>query len=239
MGARSSTGVAQYIAAGVCATHRDGSRPFGQNVLVNPSRMHEDEVPVDDATVRALLKEQFPEWADEPLRRIPDSGTDNAIYRLGEDMGIRLPRIRWAEAQIEKECRWLPELALGLPVSAPVPLAKGHPSRDYPFPWLVYPWLKGASLDRAFIEDWDVLAQEVGEFIIALGRRPTDGAPPPIRRGNPMAQYDPDVQWALRQLDDSVDVERAKQCGRTPWMQVSGPEIPSGSMVISCPETFW
>jgi hypothetical protein len=46
--------------------------------------------------------EQFPEWADGQLRRIPDSGTDNAIYRLGEDMGIRLPRIDWAEAQIEK-----------------------------------------------------------------------------------------------------------------------------------------
>jgi transposase len=64
--------------------------------------MHEGEVSVDDATVRGLLMEQFPEWADGQLRRIPDSGTDNAIYRLGEDMGIRLPRIDWAEAQIEK-----------------------------------------------------------------------------------------------------------------------------------------
>ena len=172
--------------------------------------MHEGEVSVDDATVRALLKEQFPEWADEPLRRVPDSGTDNAIYRLGGDKGIRLPRIQWAETQIEKECRWLPELALGLPVPVPVPLAKGRPSLDYPFPWLVYPWVEGVSLDRAVIEDWDVLAQEVGEFIIALGRRPTDGGPPPIRRGNPMSKYDPEVQWALRQLDDSVDVERAR-----------------------------
>ena len=172
--------------------------------------LHEGEVEVGDATVRALLMEQFPEWADEPLRRVPDSGTDNAIYRLGEDMGIRRPRIQWAEAQIEKECRWLPELALGLPVSVPVPLAKGHPSHVYPFPWLVYPWLEGVSLDRAVIEDWGVLAREVGEFIIALGRRPTDDGPPPIRRGNPMVQYDPEVQWALRQLDDSVDVERAK-----------------------------
>lgn len=159
---------------------------------------------------RFARPEQFPEWADEPLRRVPDSGTDNVIYRLGEDMGIRRPRIQWAEAQIEKECRWLPELALGLPVSVPVPLAKGHPSHVYPFPWLVYPWLEGVSLDRAVIEDWGVLAQEVGEFIIAHGRRPTDDGPPPIRRGNPMVQYDPEVQWALRQLDDSVDVERAK-----------------------------
>ena len=199
-----------------------GNEPFGQNVLVNSHRstprMHEGEVVVGDATVRALLMEQFPEWADEPLRRVPDSGTDNAIYRLGEDMGIRLPRIQWAEAQIEKECRWLPELALGLPVSVPVPLAKGHPSHVYPFPWLVYPWLEGVSLDRAVIEDWGVLAQEVGEFIIALGRRPTDDGPPPSRRGNPMVQYDPEVQWALRQLDDWSTSSEPTPCGRTPWM---------------------
>lgn len=103
--------------------------------------MHEGEVSVDDATVRALLEEQFPEWADEPLRRVPDSGTDNAIYRLGEDMGIRLPRIKWAEAQIEKECRWLPKLALGLPVSVPVPLAKATRVATIPSPgWSIHGW---------------------------------------------------------------------------------------------------
>ena len=171
--------------------------------------MHEDEVSIDDATVRALLREQFSEWADEPLRRVPDSGTDNAIYRLGGDMGLQLPRIHWAEAQIEKECRWLPELAKELRVAVPVPLAQGRAGRGYPFPWLIYPWLKGVSLDRAVVEDWGVVAQEVGEFIISLGRCPNEGGPPPLRRGNPMAQYDPGVQWALRQLDDSIDVERA------------------------------
>ena len=50
-------------------------------------------------------------------------------------------------SQIEKECRWLPELATGLPTSVPVPLAKGRPDHGYPFPWLVYPWLQGTSLD--------------------------------------------------------------------------------------------
>jgi aminoglycoside phosphotransferase (APT) family kinase protein len=176
--------------------------------------MHEGEVPVDDAMVRSLLEEQFPEWADKPLRRVPDSGTDNAIYRLGDDMGIRLPRIHWAENQIEKECRWLPELASGLPVSVPVPLAKGHPNGNYPFPWLVYPWLDGMSLDRADIEDWSSLGEQVGEFIVALGRLPTEGGPPPVSRGNPMAQYDSAVQWSLRQLGDSVDVERAQTVWR-------------------------
>jgi aminoglycoside phosphotransferase (APT) family kinase protein len=105
--------------------------------------MHPDEVPVDDALVRALLRallrEQFPHWADEPLLRIVDAGTDNAIYRLGETMGVRLPRIHWAEAQIDKECQWVGRLAAGLPLPVPVPLAQGRPGHGYPFPWLVYP----------------------------------------------------------------------------------------------------
>jgi len=55
-------------------------------------QMHEDEVLVDDALVRALLKDQFPDLAGRRLMRITDSGTDNAIFRLDDDLGLRLPR---------------------------------------------------------------------------------------------------------------------------------------------------
>jgi len=172
--------------------------------------MHEDEVLVDDGTVRALLKDQFPHWADRRLRRIADSGTDNAIYRLGDDLGIRLPRIRWAEAQIDKECRWLPKLAGDLPTAVPVPLAEGRPGSGYPFPWLVYPWLEGISLDRVSLDGWNVIVDDVAEFVLALEHLPTAGGPPPIRRGTPMAQYDEAVLWGISQLDGVIDVDRAR-----------------------------
>lgn len=175
------------------------------------SKMHEDEVLVDDGTVRALLRDQFPHWADLRLSRIADSGTDNAIYRLGGDLGLRLPRIHWAEAQIEKECRWLPELAAELPIAVPVPLAQGSPARGYPFPWLVYPWLEGTSLDRAAVDNWDVIAEDVAAFVLALERSPTAGGPPPTRRGTPMAQFDEAVQWGISQLAGAIDVDRARR----------------------------
>ena len=73
----------------------------------NHPNMHPDEVVIDDSTVRRLLLSQFPEWAKLSLERLPDSGTDSAIYRLGSEMGIRLPRIHWAVRQIEKEEEWL------------------------------------------------------------------------------------------------------------------------------------
>jgi aminoglycoside phosphotransferase (APT) family kinase protein len=172
--------------------------------------MHEGEVLVDDGTVRALLKDQFPHWAEKHLLRIADSGTDNAIYRLGDDLGIRLPRIQWAEAQIKKECRWLAKLAAGVLTSVPVPLAEGRPGCGYPFPWLVYPWLQGTSLDRAAVDNWDVIAEDVAEFVLALEHLPTEGGPPPTRRGTPMAQFDEAVQRGISQLDGVIDVDRAR-----------------------------
>ena len=178
-------------------------------------QMHEDEVLVDDGTVRALLKDQFPIWADRRLLRIADSGTDNAIYRLGDDLGIRLPRIEWATAQIEKECRWLPSLAAGLPTPVPVPLAEGRPDHGYPFPWLVYPWLEGTSLDRATVDNWDVVAAGVAEFVLALEQVSPVGGPPPTRRGTPMAQYDDAVQSGISRLDGVIDVSRAKHVWRS------------------------
>ena len=79
--------------------------------LEPPPRMHADEVMVDDDLVRFLLEEQFPAWARLSLERTSSTGTDNAIYRLGPDLGLRLPRIRWAVAQVTREHEWLPRLA--------------------------------------------------------------------------------------------------------------------------------
>jgi aminoglycoside phosphotransferase (APT) family kinase protein len=56
-------------------------------------RMHADEMATDVGLVRRLLAGQFPQWADLPARPVPSSGTDNALYRLGDDLVVRLPRI--------------------------------------------------------------------------------------------------------------------------------------------------
>ena len=58
-------------------------------------KMHADEVDTDVVVVLRLLATQFPRWAGLPLTPVPSGGTDNAIYRLGDDMAVRLPRIHW------------------------------------------------------------------------------------------------------------------------------------------------
>jgi len=77
--------------------------------------MHADEVETNEPLVRRLLNAQFPAWAELPIKRVVSAGTDNALYRLGSNMVVRLPRIHWAVDAVEKEQRWLPLISRHLP----------------------------------------------------------------------------------------------------------------------------
>src|SRR5688500_7286191 len=153
--------------------------------------MHDDEVGVDDALVRRLLAAQLPQLADLPLVRIEAWGTDHAIFRLGDDLSVRLPKIGWAKRQGEKEQRWLPVLAPHLPIAVPVPMALGEPEPEggFPFAWYVSPWLDGVNPTLGDGTDLRALAREVASFVLALQGIDARGAPPPGRgkRGGPLA----------------------------------------------------
>lgn len=183
--------------------------------MSNVTQMHENEQPTDPALVRRLLAAQFPQWAHLPLQAVESAGTDNALYRLGEEMVVRLPRIDWAIAQIEREARWLPHLAPHLPFTVPVPLAVGEPGEGYPWHWSVNPWLPGenATFDR--IGDPVQFARDLAKFIRAMQQVDTTGAPlagsPGVSRGVPLAQRDAPTRAALDDLQktDLIDVDAA------------------------------
>jgi len=91
------------------------------------TRIRADEVETDVSLARRLLVAPFPDWAGLPIAPVVPRGTDNALYRLGEDMVVRLPRRPRTEVTLEKERAWLPRLAPHLPVAVPAPLADGKP----------------------------------------------------------------------------------------------------------------
>ena len=176
-----------------------------------PGRMHADEVDTDPSLVSRLLADQFPQWADLPIERVESSGTDNAIYRLGKDMAVRLPRIPGGTGTIDKELRWLPKLAPLLPVAISQPLAKGSPGHGYPWHWSVHRWLDGESVNVDRMADPVGLAQDLGGFVAALRR--IDAAEGPIAgrdgsRGMPLARRDAATREAIAQLDGVVDSPR-------------------------------
>ena len=174
-----------------------------------PPRMHADEIDVDDGLVRALIDDQFPPYSDLALRRASSTGTDNAIYWLGAHLGVRLPRIHWAVPQVNKEHEWLPRLAPHLPASVPQPVAVGAPGDGYPHPWLIYRWVGGADALTAPVNDWTALAEDVAQFVLALQRVATDGAPPAGGRGGPVGPRDEATRRAIARLDELIDTGRA------------------------------
>ena len=101
----------------------------------------EVEITVD--LVRALLDEQFPDLATLPVTPVAN-GWDNSIYRLGDDLLVRMPRRQLGADLVEHEHRWLPELARRLPIPIPAPVHAGRPGSGYPWSWSICPWFEGA-----------------------------------------------------------------------------------------------
>lgn len=171
--------------------------------------MHEEEVEVDEALVCRLLASQMGDLADRPLTMVEPWGTDNAIWRLGDDLVVRLPRIHWAAGQVEREATWLPRLAPRLPVALPEPLRVGAPGDGYPYPWAVHRWLpgEGAALDR--MDDPVRFALDLAGFIRALQAVPTDGAPPASNRARPLHDYDESTRRAIEAASSLIDATAA------------------------------
>ena len=177
-----------------------------------PTKMHVDEVSTDAALVRRLLAAQFPQWADLSLQPVPSAGTDNAIYRLGDELSVRLPRIHWAVGQVEKEHAWMPRLAPHLPLTIPQPLALGDPAEGYPYRWSIYRWLNGQNLTLDQIVDPIQAARDLAHFLRTLQQIDPTGGPLATEhglRGVPLSPRDDAVREniaALREinlLDDS------------------------------------
>jgi aminoglycoside phosphotransferase (APT) family kinase protein len=175
--------------------------------------MHADEVPTDAALVRRLLAAQFPRWADLSIAPVPSTGTDHALYRLGDDLVARLPRIHWAIGQAEKEHRWLPRLAPHLPLAIPAPVALGTPGDGYPWSWAIHRWLAGenATLDR--LADARQAAMALARFVAALQRIDPAGGPPAgahnFHRGVPLVERDAPTRAAIAALDGVIDAVAA------------------------------
>jgi aminoglycoside phosphotransferase (APT) family kinase protein len=172
-------------------------------------KMHADEVETDESLVRRLLAAQFPNWSNLTIARVASFGTDNAIYTLGEDLAVRMPRIEWATAQVDKESRWLPVIAPLLPLTVPAPIATGAPAEGYPWSWSVVPWLPGQDASNGRIDDLNRAAIDLAQFLTALRRIDTTGGPAPSKqnffRGVPLRSLDRHIRAQLEKLGRSID----------------------------------
>jgi aminoglycoside phosphotransferase (APT) family kinase protein len=171
---------------------------------VSHPRMHDDEVDTDAELVRRLLASQHPRWAELSIERVVSAGTDNAMYRLGDRLAVRLPRIGWAVDFVAKEQTWLPVLAPHLPLAVPLPVAAGEPEEAFPYPWGVVKWLPGGLATADRLDDPVQTALDLAGFVRALRTiDPTAG--PRHDRGLPVRRGDAMVRVGIAGLRGEVD----------------------------------
>jgi aminoglycoside phosphotransferase (APT) family kinase protein len=171
--------------------------------------MHDDDVAVSAEVVRALLREQAPQWAELPLRLVDEIGTDNVLYRLGDSLVVRLPRGGRSVASLAKECEWLPRLRPHLPVAIPAVRAVGRPGAAYPYGWAVYEWLPGERATEGRVRDAAALARDLAGFLSALWGLDAGQAPPPgehnFFRGVPLAERERETRSSIAALHGLID----------------------------------
>jgi aminoglycoside phosphotransferase (APT) family kinase protein len=185
------------------------------------------EVIIDPSIVRALLQEQQADLADLPLIEVGE-GWDNKLFRLGNELSVRVPRRAASAVLIEHEQRWLGQLSSRLPLPVPVPLRVGRPGCGFPWPWSVVPWFPGQSALLAEPQDLaTTTAVTLGRFLRALHQPAPEDAPCNPWRGVPLAGRAKTVQEQLQRLDGLVDCSAVqglweRVLSARPW---SGPPL--------------
>ena len=176
--------------------------------------MTEQRPEITAGLVRALVAEQFPQWRELPVTPVARQGWDNRTFRLGDDLSVRLPSADGYVAGVEKENRWLPELAAHLPLPIPSAVAVGRPGAGYPFPWSVRRWLAGDTLQDATDVDRLRLAGDLGAFLTALRKAPARGpagGQHSFYRGCHPSAYGDQVEQTLERLGDTVDAAACRE----------------------------
>jgi aminoglycoside phosphotransferase (APT) family kinase protein len=175
--------------------------------------VHSDEIPVEDAFVARLISDTAPQWADLPLRRVVSSGTDNAIFRLGDGLSVRVPRRPSAIALLSKELDWLPHLQ-ALPLEVPKLRFRGCAQLGLAFDYGVFDWMEGQIASPEQIADWQDAARALADFLKALHLKDTSGAPlagaSNSRRGIPLRDLTAVTLRAIDAVDDEINVQGAR-----------------------------
>ncbi len=177
------------------------------------TKLHNDEIDITIPLVKTLLKSQFPHWAHFDLQLILPEGTDNVMYKLGNDLVVRIPRTESSSQNIAKECEWLPKLAPQLSLPIPSPTGIGKASAHFPYPWLICDYLEGINLNTESSENFlndELAARDLGHFVLSMQN--IDASNVPIwNRGMPLKMRDEVTKKCIPQMSEWYDVNLLAQ----------------------------
>ncbi len=174
-----------------------------------------------------LIAHQFPEYAHLPITSVEKQGHDNRTYRLGSDMLIRMPTAESYALKVPKEQALLPKLAPHLTVSIPVPIKMGVASNAYPYPFSIYTWLEGRSINLLILNNdcLEKLAYDLACFLKELQRIVDVDGPAPGQhnwwRGDHIRVYDKGAREQISELSNIINAVKAielwERACKTEW----------------------
>lgn len=176
---------------------------------------------------RELIAEQFPEYARLPITSVEKQGRDNRTYRLGMNMLIRMPTAESYALKVAEEQALLPKLAPHLSLSIPAPIKMGTPSKSYPYPFSIYNWLEGVSINLLVLDKdcLEKLALDLAKFLKELQSITHVEGPAPGQhnwwRGDHVSVYDTGARKQISELSAIIDQTKAiklwDQACKTKW----------------------
>jgi aminoglycoside phosphotransferase (APT) family kinase protein len=174
--------------------------------------MHPGQLSVSPLTVHTLVTEQFPQWQQLRIQAVASPGTENAIFRIGEQSVARFPLepdddVAAARERLLHEARAAEELLDRTPFATPRPIAIGEPGAGYPLPWSVYTWLAGEPATADGFCDSDSLAVDLSRFISTVRAIDTRGRTYDGNgRGGDLFSHDDWMQECLTRSEGLLDV---------------------------------
>ena len=182
--------------------------------------MHKEEIEINDDIVRKLIVEQFPQFASFPMHKVYSIGTVNAVYRLGEEYCVRLPRLDWAGKSLNNEWIVLSAISQSVTLTVPQVVEKGKPGVDYPLVWGIYRWIQGDVYGSVFVDETEA-AKALAQFVIELRKvKILSNAPKAGRK--PLLDLDEITVNAIAECKNDIDQQRILEIWRKlltakPW----------------------
>lgn len=172
--------------------------------------MHSDQFEIDERTVRALVDAQFPDFAGETIRKVPSSGTVNAIFRIGDNLAARLPLQpqdpETSAALLASEAEAAKKIAKQIPVPVPQPVAIGAPSEAYPSAWSIQTWIEGSVATSTTPGSSPKFVADLIDLILELRAADTHGETfKGDNRGGNLKDHDEWMAECLRRSKDLLD----------------------------------
>jgi aminoglycoside phosphotransferase (APT) family kinase protein len=177
-------------------------------------KLHAGEIDISTALAARLIAEQFPHWARLPIRSVTASGTECVLYRLGDEMVIRLPRRPGGSLDELLTQGVLPRLAPLLPVPIPALIVEGRPTAEYPASWGVLRWIDGKTPVEGQLAEPSLLAADLAEFLkalwtIDLSKADLADGPAAYRGGSLTAEHAFTLD-AIEQVHGLIDTDAAR-----------------------------